>query len=552
MESKSQIDQLITYARTRAAFLLLLAAHLPFVVMYYIGLWKQQTHYQFFPFALGAFAVLYWQRRAAANEVWSRLPLALIAVDIASMALGAWISSPWLFAFGLGCSLLALCMVTGDQGYQRSLSYLALLPLLTIRLPVNGDLQVIHGLQSITTTVASKSLQRFGFLHVRSGNVLDFPGKRFLVEEACSGVQSLFTILFVAALIICVQRRTLAHGLVLLCSGVIFAGLMNVIRVITIAVAWDQRGVDLSTGWQHDAIGYCCLGLAALLLLSADSFLLFITDVVPDVRRPGPVGAFRNPLIAVWNFLFTVRESAPVSAALVPGAAVAVETSVPQRRSARVLTVSAVAVCGLLLTAQAFSFFGGPSRTSVPAEPPVVRLTQEVLPATLEGYRLDSWTTEASDDPGHPGANSSLWTYGRDGAGVRVSCDYPFSGWHSLHGDYESKDWHINSVELRPGADSWDAVIVRMAHTAGGRYAVLIYSMFNQAGNPVVPQGVGSTGDLVLQRVLSARSAGPDDQLTYTCQVFAEATVAPDEQVTKNLIALHFSSRDLLRKTFRR
>ena len=98
------------------------------------------------------------------------------------------------------------------------------------------------------------------------------------------------------------------------------------------------------------------------------------------------------------------------------------------------------------------------------------------------------------------------------------------------------------------GDDPWRITL----WLAGGRHAVVIYSMFNQAGNPVATRGVGSTSDLVLQRVLSARAAETEDQLTYICQVFAEATVAPDDQVIKNLIALHFSSRDLLRKPFRR
>ena len=40
-----------------------------------------------------------------------------------------------------------------------------------------------------------------GYLHLRRGNIIELPDKQLLVEEACSGVQSLFTVLFLAVLI---------------------------------------------------------------------------------------------------------------------------------------------------------------------------------------------------------------------------------------------------------------------------------------------------------------------------------------------------------------
>jgi exosortase len=156
-------------------------------------------------------------------------------------------------------------------------------------------------LQRVTTAVSSGILHRTGMLHYREGNVLNFPGKSFMVEEACSGVQSLFTILFLAALVFCLKRRSLVHGLCLLSFGLILSGVMNILRVVTIAVAWDVNGSDLSTGWPHDTLGYICLGLAAAMLMSADRLLEFLFDPLLDVRRHGGGSLFFNPLIAAWN-----------------------------------------------------------------------------------------------------------------------------------------------------------------------------------------------------------------------------------------------------------
>ena len=295
----------MNYLRQHLILLILIAVHLPFLVAYLRGLW-QQTHYQFFPFAIGAFIWLFATRRSSDAERWTWPTRILIGVDLCCLAAQAWIYSPWLAVVGLVACVTAWCFANRDAGFDRRLTYLALLPLIVVRLPLMYDIQVINWLQRMTTAIASKSLHRLGMLHFRDGNVLKFPGKSFMVEEACSGVQSLFTILFIAALVICLNRRSLMHGLVLLASGLAFAGLMNSMRVIAIAVAWERFGTDLSSGLPHDIVGYVCLAVAAALLMSADAFLGFVTDPVPDIERPGVVGMYWNPLTALWNRLVAV------------------------------------------------------------------------------------------------------------------------------------------------------------------------------------------------------------------------------------------------------
>ena len=175
-----------------------------------------------------------------------------------------------------------------------------------IRLPRNGDQQIILSLQTITTKMASQILDRFGFLHFRSGNVLEFPGKRFMVEEACSGVQSLFTVLFIGAFVVCWIRRPLAHIALVLMMGALLAGFMNLCRILVIAIAWDRYGADLSAGIPHDIVGYVSLGAATLLLLTFDAALTVVTAPIPlsmETRESG------NPFVILWNTLFMIYPS---------------------------------------------------------------------------------------------------------------------------------------------------------------------------------------------------------------------------------------------------
>lgn len=292
------------FSKSHILLCLLVVAHLPFLTVYLKGLW-QTTHYQFFPFAIGSFLWLFVTRKSA-SENWTILPELLVAADILCLGAQFLIYSPWLATVGLVSLSLAWCMASRDEGYRRSLLYLGLLSILIIRIPLSYDERLIHWLQRITTSAASETLNRLSMLHYRDGNILQFPGKSFLVEEACSGVQSLFTILFVAALTACLKRRSMVHALTLIASGLVFAGIMNTLRVISIAVAWEKYSVDLSTGWQHDATGYFFLATTALLLMSADRFLEFFFERVPDIKSNGPAESFFNPIIQAWNWCFTV------------------------------------------------------------------------------------------------------------------------------------------------------------------------------------------------------------------------------------------------------
>lgn len=326
--------------------LILLAAHLPFAAIYYWRLWSLE-HYQFFPFAIGIF---FWQllsRRQPEATQWRWGSKLLVVGDLICLAGAVALPtpSPWLATTGMILLLTAWALASREEGYRQSLGTLALLPLMTLRLPGLMDVDLVHWLQRVTTSVSSGALHLMGMLHYREGNILKFPEKSFLVEEACSGVNSVFTILFVAALVICLRQRALIHGLCLLFLGFLFAGGMNVVRILTIALAWEKHKVDLSTGTAHDVLGYVCLAIAAILLLSADMFLHILTAPIPNVTRPGAV--LKNPFIRLWNRWLTV---VPVKDLVHP----ATETNI----SPKLLKANA-GLCGIAILLQAWLIKSG-------------------------------------------------------------------------------------------------------------------------------------------------------------------------------------------------
>ena len=312
-----EVSQTSKKAGNLIPLLLLVSAHLPFAVLHYYRTWSLE-HYQFFPFAIGMFVWLFHTRRAPELERWGWLSLALVGLDLLCLVAAIVLASPWVAVSGLMLLLMGWTLASREQGYKQSLMYLSILPLLTLRLPNDLDNTLIQWLQGRTTAFASAICHRVGLLHFSEGNVLSVPGKTFLVAEACSGVKSLFTILFIAGLVICMKRRSAVHGLVLLLCGMGAAGLMNAVRVLAVIFVWDRYQFDLSTGMLHDAIGYVSLSIAAGLLMSGDAFFDLLTSRVPDSPRSGLSLMYMNPFIGFWNRWLATPEAGPATVSDMP------------------------------------------------------------------------------------------------------------------------------------------------------------------------------------------------------------------------------------------
>lgn len=296
-----------------APLMLLAIAHLPLVLLEYSSLWSKE-HYQFFPLALISFACYFQARRLPGTFHWRPICWALVAADIVLLSFGCGLSQllfglgltsgPFAVALGFWLLVWAICLACSDSEIKSSLAYLIVLPLITVRPPLGYDQNLILWLQRVTTSVASEILNFFGYLHMRTGVILEFPGKNFQVADACSGVQSLYAVLFLAAFVTCGYRRRLFHTVVVIASGLLFAGVMNVIRISVIAIGWETSGFDLTFGVTHDVIGYIALFAAAMLVFSADAFLAFCFHPVPDVKGAGITSIYRNPFVTAWNWLF--------------------------------------------------------------------------------------------------------------------------------------------------------------------------------------------------------------------------------------------------------
>jgi len=267
-------------------------AQLPLLAMYLFWIW-QFEHYQYVPFLLLAIGGLAWSRipRPVLYPV-AKLPLALFTISMLILLLGSILNSPW-FASVSFFMLCASFMVT-----HRAF-YLCIPLLLLIRLPNNYDVMIIGELQALTSRLSSFVLDLLQVPHFARGNVIELADRELFVAEACSGVQSAFTIALIALLIAAWHRRPLALWPMYLAISIVWAILCNTLRVTTIAFAASRLQFDLSEGIAHEILGYSTLVLAVLLTLSTDSLLGLVFHSVGEESSD----AF-SPFVTLWDKLF--------------------------------------------------------------------------------------------------------------------------------------------------------------------------------------------------------------------------------------------------------
>ncbi len=205
-------SDILTRAKLHSVDLFWMVALLSVSPLLYIHgthLW-QRPHFQFFPIAWLSFVYLIYSRSTVSDTTngWRKsISFVLLILAFIIESLAVWYLSPWLASVGailiiFGWGLARLGSVT----WPRLFSWTMLL-WVTVPLPMNMDSTLIQKLQWISASSASEFLDFAGMPHLRLGNTIEVQGKRLLVDEACSGVDSLYSLFAVSILIMNWQAR---------------------------------------------------------------------------------------------------------------------------------------------------------------------------------------------------------------------------------------------------------------------------------------------------------------------------------------------------------
>ena len=446
----------------------LLLGHAPLLVSYFRRL-QLFEHYQFVPLLALGIVWLFWgrlrdiPRDELASGVRNGMSVGRLLIGCTMLAIATLFCSPWV---GLISVIVCLGMFLNSLSgsYWRSLLPVWAFLFLMLRPPLHLDLTLITRLQLETSRIASTVLENLGVMHLMEGNVLVVPQRRFLVEEACSGIHSVFALLTAAAIYAVAMRLTLFRGVLLMTSSIFWACFMNLVRIAATIIAFENFEIDLSTGWLHSATGIVTFFLAVIFLAFTHQMLRFFLDPI-DPHKVSYWEQDSNPFVCRWNGTSSRRRTQSDFAMSQPKS----EKAASVRSKSHVLNLGVAGLAALAVLWQIDAL----KAEALSIEPPAViaNLTSDSLPQVVGNWVMRNYEVQQRND--HPLLSefSKVWTYSGRAHGAVVSVDYPFRGWHQLSRCYQAQGWELDSYAAAPNLairrKVGSLIPTRQRHSAG-------------------------------------------------------------------------------------
>lgn len=478
------------------------AAFLPALIIQYTEMWSDPD-YNFFPLLWLGAGVLAWRdtRTLGQLEPGHRgLSWFLLGVCWLLLLASAVFVSPWL-----GCVIAQVTLLVAAYAWGGGRLVRAILPawlLLGLLIPRYGlDYYSRLALQRIASRWSSLVLDRVGVYHLPQGNLIVLPGRRLLVEEACSGIHSLFVILAAVGFFGFWRGYSPVRLLALLVASAFWVVVVNTGRIVLVIWAVARTELDLVGGWRHEAVGLAVVVVTLGLLASTDRLFAPTVQALRSVwsalivvpwrewrrRRKRRSGQLLGPPFAMGNApapapapaqscveAFEPRPAEPTRWPL-PG-----QTALAGRVMATAYAGLAVVVLVLFWPAVRVAF-----GASAPVAALVTRLdtlAEESLPATSGAFRRLDFHLEERESASEFGKYSRIWSYAFGTHQAVVSVDYPFGGWHELTQCYTNGGW---TLLKREGVA--ERVVDVSLNNGTSEDASLLFSVIDVRGRPVSP-----------------------------------------------------------------
>lgn len=460
----------------------------PLLATFFLNLWKL-PEYQFFPQALAAAGFLAWDRMREVSRPLNGghpvLTAGLLACSLLACALAVLVWSPWLAAVAAWMAAIAVLWRTGGWPLLRKMSPALMVILTIIPPPLGLDVRLGLALREMATLLSSRTLDLLGVVHSVSGNVIELPGQKLLVEEACSGINSLLFVTAFSLFYLFWRRRPLWRFLICVPLALGFVVMGNVVRISLGAFLRYYHGIDILTGWKHEAQSLILVAVYILLVVSLDA--LFGANKPPQQSPP-----LKNPA--------------------------------RHRSFPRVFG----AACCLFAVLGAISSVKAWKKSREAAEPlrAAVSAAENAMTFSLPD-RIGDWTRSESGPPKVSrietlGLSSSIWNFQRPGLQAAIAFDYPIWQYHDVAECYLRNGWQIEQKEIVVPENSSPARFRLVMKKEPGIQGMLWFATINDKGEWVDQATVKH--DLISRLGLF----GSPQETTYRVQLLLVGNKAPD------------------------
>lgn len=253
--------------------------------------WASDDNYSHGFFVIPLALYFAWAKRDALSRAPVRpgpAGLLLVAGSLMIWAAGLLGSELFLTRVSLIGVIAGTVWFVWGQRRARILAFPILFLLLMIPLPSIIFNQLAFPLQLFASQVGESAIAAAGIPVLREGNVLHLPARTLEVAEACSGIRSLVSLLFLAIVLGYFTDLRGGGKVILALSALPIAIIANAARVAGTGLAAEWIGPEAADGFFHTFSGWLMFVVAfgALLLLQQ-----FLSRVRVRSARPVLSGA---------------------------------------------------------------------------------------------------------------------------------------------------------------------------------------------------------------------------------------------------------------------
>ncbi len=241
------------------------------------GLWNDEAGAHG-PIILAVVAWLVWRQRAAlAGEAEKSAPLAGSAALTLGLILYAVGRSQGIAQFEVGSHVPVFAgtvlLLLGWRAMARLWLPLVFLIFL-VPLPGFVIVSITGPLKSMVSQMVESVLYELGYPIARSGVMLSIGQYQLLVTDACSGLNSLYTLAALGLLYLYLTASgNIARTVCLLASILPIALAANFVRVLILTLITFHWGDEVAQSFLHGFAGMTLFVIALLLLLGLDALL---------------------------------------------------------------------------------------------------------------------------------------------------------------------------------------------------------------------------------------------------------------------------------------
>lgn len=473
-----------------------------------------------------------------------RLAVAVAALQLALLCYGlsVWAFSPWLAHVAAIGVFFAWSLVRCIDSRPTSVLAWTGLLVITLPLPLNYDAGLVSTLQTASSWACSMALDALTVPHLRLANVIEMRDRQFFIEEACSGIGSMYALLAVAAFLLLINRRSLIVATLTLLSVPVWAMLGNFLRLLAVTLGHHYYQRDLSHGSDHELLGLITFGVAALGLWVTEWILANCSQPIPPVDDEY---AFLFRTVNSWlnwphpDPFVEANEVEHDAASGQPGGARGGMLRRVAMRPIRLWAVGPVRwlVCGSAAVALILGIAPAVVLARGTAADVLVFGLPEYSDADLKKFpgakampeRLGEWqrmgfTTQQRSTASLFGAHSLIWEYARNEHRMLLSLDFPFRGPHPLELCYRSSGWNIDNIASMPAAkeEQWEWRELSMSNDFGAK-ALVYYSVLTEKGQTyaIAQADIGGRFHRTIEQVFSSRTPAYQP-VCYQIQVLYE------------------------------